>query len=120
MKYKQVYFIYMSVMGFMVFFTNQDNLLGVPISVLVLLVQLIYILILVLINPYQMSLKIHTIGLFTCQIVFTVFIIFINIINFSSSIDELVILVLAYFILGCCLVIIVFTAIRLYYEYRFG
>ena len=107
-------------MGFLILFTNQDKFFNVPVSVLVLALHIGYIAVLIVLNPYQMSLNTHTVGLFTCQMVYAIFLIFINIINFVDSIDEIIVLILGYIVLTFCFFIILFTAIRLYYEFRYG
>ena len=73
-----------------------------------------------IIDPYQQSLNIHKYGLFLCQGVYLVFLIGINFINFVGIRNEIISLIIVYTILVFCGIIIIFTVIRLYYEYRYG
>lgn len=82
-NYKRAFFIYLLVVGFLILFANDFRIIKiVPMSVIVLLIHLIYVCMLAYINPYKLSLRIHTVGLFTCQGVYGMFLVFINIINF--------------------------------------
>ncbi len=38
----------------------------------------------------------------------------------ASRIDEIIILILGFFITGCCGLLIILTGFRLYYELRYG
>jgi hypothetical protein len=82
-KYKRAFFIYILVVGFLILFANDVRIMkNIPMSVIVLLIHLVYVGVLAYINPYKMSLRIHSVGLFTCQGVYGIFLVFINIINF--------------------------------------
>lgn len=121
LNYKRWYFLYLNVMGWMIAGFNDSNIMNViPMSIFVLIVHVCYMFILLNLNPYQMSLKVHTIGLWLCQLVYLIFLLFINLINFVENISEIVVLCLGYLVLVFCVAIIIFTIIRLYYEYRFG
>jgi len=101
-------------------FFNDMTLYHLPISILILVLQVIYTLILVLIHPYRQSLRIHTVTLFINQGVYIVFLIAINLINLVNSLDEIFVLILGYFITGCCGMLMILTGVRLYYELRYG
>ena len=118
--YKKLIVAYLLVMGFLVFFFNSVIIYSLPISVIALLLQIIYIIALIMIHPYKQSLRVHSITLLINQCVFLVFLIFINLINFVKDIDEILVLMMGYFITGCCGVLVLLTAVRLYYELRYG
>ncbi len=51
---------------------------------------------------------------------YLVFLAFINLINFTSSINDLLILILGYFVVACAYSLIILVIVRYYYEIRFG
>ena len=105
----------------MIFMFNDKKLLSlIPVSVFVLMIHIVYMVILKIIDPYQQSLNVHKYGLFLCQSVYLVFLIVINCINIVGIKTEIISLAIVYTILVLCGIIIVFTIIRLYYEYRYG
>jgi hypothetical protein len=121
LNYKKALFIYLMLMGFVICFLNEIDIMKmVPMSLIALCIHFVYIGVLIWINPYKMSLRIHTVGLFTCQGIYGIFLIFINMINFMSEVIEFGVLMVAYIILCCSGFIILFTIVRLYYEYKFG
>ena len=117
-KYKKALFIYLLVQGNLIFFFNNLTFWGVPCSVLVLAVHLIFMISLILINPYRQSLRVHQICVLFSQTVYLVFISVINLINLVDDLSSLVILILAYFITFCCGFTMILTIVRLYYEIR--
>jgi hypothetical protein len=94
--------------------------MNIPMSVIALIVHLVYVVLIFYIYPYKMSLTIHSIGLFTCLVLYGLFLLFINVINFVDKVDEISVLIMGYFMLGGCALIIVLAIVRLYYEYRYG
>jgi hypothetical protein len=118
--YKRLLIFYLFVAGSLIFFCNNVVIANLPLSVLVLLLQIIYIIALLIIHPYKQSLRVHSITLLINQCVYLVFLIFINLINFVKDIDEILVLMMGYFITGCCGVLVLLTAVRLYYELRYG
>ena len=112
-------FIYLLVQGNLIFFFNNLNISGVPCSMLVLAVHVIFLTSLIVINPYRQSLRVHQICVLFNQVVYLVFISVINLINFVDDLNSLVILVLAYFLTFCCGVTMFLTIVRLYYEIRY-
>jgi amino acid transporter len=118
--YKKILVVYLSVTGSLICFCNNVVIANVPLSVLVLLLEIIYIIALLMIHPYKQSLRVHSITLLINQCVYLVFLIFINLINFVKGIDEILVLMMGYFITGCCGVLVLLTAVRLYYELRYG
>ena len=117
-KYKRALLIYLLVQGNLIFFFNNLKFSGVPCSVLVLVAHLIFMVSLIIINPYRQSLRVHQICVLFNQVVYLVFIIVINLINLVEDLNSLIILILAYFITFCCGVIMLLTIVRLYYEIR--
>lgn len=121
LKYKRAFFVYLLIVGFLILFLSDVLIMKmVPMSVIVLLVHFIYIGVLAYINPYKMTLRIHTVGLFTCQGVYGMFLIFINIINFLPLMHDLMVIGMVYGVFGLSLIMIIMTVVRLYYEYRYG
>lgn len=121
LNYKQIFFLYLFFMGFLIMFTNELRIIKiVPMSAIVLLIHIIYVGMLIRVNPYKMSLRIHSVSLFACQGLYTMFLIFINLINFVPSIHDTIILAVIFVIFGFSLFIVIITAVRLYYEHRFG
>lgn len=119
--YKRSFFLYLMLMGIMIIFLTDVNIMHINIiPILVLILQIGFMVFLAWIKPYSNSLHVHTISLFTCHFVFLIFLIFINIVNVFRNIEETTVLLVGYFILGCCGIIIVLTIVRLYYEYRYG
>jgi hypothetical protein len=84
-------------MSFIICFFNSLTILNIPISILVLLIQLIYlILINYKINPYKNSLKIHKRTLLVNQLIYFMFLVLLNIINFFPSINDILIILFGY------------------------
>lgn len=82
-RYHQLNFIYLIVVGFMIFLFNEILIFSViPISLFVLLIHISYMILIHRINPYQQSLNVHKYGLILCQFTYLVFLIVINFINF--------------------------------------
>ena len=86
-EYKRSLFSYLVIIGVIVVFYNNCNLFELPMSIFVLALHLTYICILISINPYKKSLKIHTVGLFINNLVYLVFLIVINLINLVKNLD---------------------------------
>ena len=118
--YKGLLVLYLCLIGSLLLFLNNVAILTVPISILVLLLQVIYTIALVVIHPYRQSLRVHTITLLINQCVYIVFLTFINLINMVEEMNETLVIMMGYFISGCCGFLMVLTAIRLYYELRYG
>jgi hypothetical protein len=118
--YKRLLFIYLLIVGTLVFLGNWIVIFKVPMSVLVLGLQVLYTISLIAIHPYKQSLKVHTITLLLNQALLIVFLVIINFINLFPDMDELLILMMGYFLTGCCGLLILLTVIRLYFELRYG
>jgi hypothetical protein len=118
--YKRLFFVYLCTIGILMMFLNEVVLLKLPMSVFVLALQVFYTVTLIAIDPYKQSLRVHTVTLTINQCVFIVFLVFINLINFNKDMDELLIIILGYFMTGLCGLLMTLTAVRLYYELRFG
>jgi hypothetical protein len=118
--YKKVLFAYFCIIGSLIMFFNEITLVNMPMSVFVLALQIIYTIALIVIHPYKQSLRVHSITLLINQMVFIVFLVFINLINLIKDMNELLIIILGYFITGCCGFLMILTGVRLYYELRFG
>lgn len=118
--YKQLFFVYLCTIGALIMFFNDIVLLKLPMSVFVLALQVIYTVILIAIDPYKQSLRVHTVTLMINQCFLIVFLVFINLINLNKDMDELLIIILGYFMTGLCGLLMILTAVRLYYELRFG
>jgi hypothetical protein len=107
--------------GIIIFFFNDLQIANlIPISLFVLILNLGFILILLKIKPYKQSLRIHQVSLIINHLLYAVFMVIINLINFLDTIKEIIILCLGYFIAGCVGMLILLTILRLYYEIRFG
>ena len=85
-----------------------------------MLLHVLFMASLIRIDPYRQSLRIHTVSLLANNAVFLVFLMVINLINYVNDLDSLIVLMLAYFVTGCCVCQIVLTFVRLYYELRYG
>lgn len=85
--YKQLLYIYLFVMGGLIFFFNDIKLSVIPISVIVLFFHTIYALSLLFIQPYKQSLRIHAFTLYMNQVLYGVFLIVVNLINMLDSLD---------------------------------
>ena len=96
-------------MGCLIIFFNNVTVFKTPISLFVLAVQTAYTIALIAIHPYRQSLRVHTVTLLINQTVYIVFLVAINLINLVDSIDETLVLILGYFITGCCGLLIVLT-----------
>jgi hypothetical protein len=95
--------------------------MGVPISSSIVLgIHCLYTMIIMLIKPYENSLRIHAVGLYLSLILFMVYLVVINLLNLISYVDEFIIIGLGYLILGSVGILIVLTGVRLYYEIRYG
>lgn len=82
--YKRIVFVYLIVIGCVVFFLN-DIQMAVPASAIALIIHLLYMLVVFKINPYKLSLRIHTVSLWLCQFLYLMFLVFINIINLLDT-----------------------------------
>ena len=120
LTYKRLLLVYLLVIGSLVLFCNNASIFKIPLSVIVFILQLAYIIALIVVHPYKQSLRVHTVTLLINQIVYLIFLFFINLINFIKEMDELLIMMLGYFITGCCGVLMILTAVRLYYELKYG
>lgn len=81
--YKQVKFVYLVLMGVIIFPLNSIVFFKfIPISVVALLVHIVYMIILIQVKPYKTSLKVHKYGLFICEYTILIFLIIINLVNF--------------------------------------
>jgi hypothetical protein len=118
--YKRLLLVYLLVIGTMVLFFNNVSIFAIPLSVIILILQIAYTIALIIIHPYKQSLRVHTVTLLINQIVYLVFLFFINLINFVKEMDETLIMILGYFITGCCGILMIFTVLRLYYELKYG
>ncbi len=76
--------------------------------------------IIIVLNPYKYSLKVHTIGMITNHVIYLVFLIVVNIINYVDSINHDISLLFGYTMLGLYCLSIIFSIISLYYELRYG
>ncbi len=118
-RYKQASFIYLIFIAIGIFFCNELTIGQIPFSLIVLLFHLGYMTVLLWINPYQKSLRIHSFGLALNHFTYLFFLFFVNVTNFVD-LSDIISLIFVYAILFFCVVLIVFTIIRLYYEYRYG
>ncbi len=118
--YKALLVLYLFTVGSLVLFFNDVTLFKVPMSIFVLLLQVLYTIALIVIHPYRQSLRVHTVTLLINQCVLIVFLTFINLINMVEEIDELLVIMMGYFITGCCGCLMLLTGIRLYFELRYG
>jgi hypothetical protein len=89
-------------------------------SVLCFAVQVIYMIIMLRIQPYKGSLKIHTVSLFLNQLISLVFLALINLINFMGAVNDYFILILGYFLVGCVYLLEILTILRFYFEFKNG
>ena len=119
-SYKRLLFVYLLVVGTLVLFFNDIVVYGIPTSALVLVLQVFYTLALIVIHPYKQSLRVHTITLLINQCLYIVFLVVVNFINLIKDMDELLIIMLGYFLTGCCGLLVLLTFIRLYFELRYG
>lgn len=71
-------------------------------------------------QPYRECLRIHTIGIVYNRLVYLGFLVFVNIKNLFPNIEELIMLVMVYFVILGLAVVIILSIVRLYYEYRYG
>ncbi len=118
--YKRALFLYLLLFGFLIFFFNKIKFLSISISAVMLLAQILFIIIIISINPYRQSLRIHTVTLLINHGVYTIFLVVLNIINFVEKVDEIIILGMGYLIMVSCFVVMVLSIIRIYYQYRYG
>ena len=89
-------------------------------SVIVLLIQAIHMIVIFCIKPYKMSLKVHTIGMFLNNAIYLVFLIIINFINYMPTMQPSIAMYFGYAMIAFCIVSIIITIVRLYYELRYG
>lgn len=103
-------------MGYLIFFFNNLKVLSyLKTSLIALIVELIFIVLIVKINPYRQSLRIHTVTLWINHLVYVVFLVVLNVINFVERINEIIVIAMGYFITIGCGVLVVLSMIRLYY-----
>lgn len=85
MNYKRTLFIYLLIIGMMILFFNKTQLFGFPFSVFVLIFQILYTIIILVINPYRQSLRIHTVTLVFNQVIYIAFLILVNLVNLFNN-----------------------------------
>jgi hypothetical protein len=112
--------VYLSVVGFLVLFMEEFYYIKVYTSIIVLVIQAIHMIVIFCINPYKMSLKVHTIGMLLNNFIYLVFLIIINFINYMQKMQPAIAMFFGYAMIAFCFVSIVITIIRLYYELRYG
>jgi signal transduction histidine kinase len=120
LTYKRLLFVYLCLMGCLIFFCNTVKLGVVYCSAVAMLLHIVFMVSLVRIHPYRQSLRVHTVSLLFNNAVLLVFLFVVNLINYVDGLDSLVILVLGYFVTVCCFFQILLTFVRLYYELRYG
>ena len=118
--YKKLLFVYLIVMGLLVFLYNDVKIHTIPMSVVCLTVHTFYITLLIIIKPYKQALRIHSVTLYFNQFLYFVFLVVINLINLIDVIDDFLVLCFGYFVIGCVYLLILLTVVRLYYEIRYG
>ena len=62
----------------------------------------------------------HKRGLVINQFVYLVFLIYLNLLNYYEKLDETIDILLGYFMLVCCVGLIILAFVRLYYEFKYG
>jgi hypothetical protein len=120
LTYKRLLFVYLCLIGCLIFFCNTVKLGVVHCSAVAMLLHIVFMVSLVRIHPYRQSLRVHTVSLLFNNTVLLVFLFVVNLINYVDGLDSLIILVLGYFVTVCCLFQILLTFVRLYYELRYG
>jgi hypothetical protein len=85
--YKRVNVAYHFILGSLIFCFNKYSIKGVPVSALLFLGELIFIIYLCIKNPYKKCLKIHTISLLFNRAVFLGFLGFVTLKNFIVDIS---------------------------------
>lgn len=103
-----------------IFFNNDMNSEGIYCSVVVLVIQMVHMVCLYLIDPYKQSLKVHSVGIIFNNIVYFIFLVIINVINYTDDIHKDLALGLGYGIIVLGSISIIITIVRLYYELRYG
>ena len=107
-------------MGLLILFAHSELFFSIPCSAFVLLVQTVYLIFIIKSNPYEMSLDMHKRGLIISQIVYFIFLIFVNLINFMTEISEFMVVLLGFGMMVIIALLIGFTIVRLYYEIQYG
>ena len=120
LRYKNLLFIYLFVTGIIIFFFSSKRFGPVFSSAIVCGLHFMYLLALIKINPYEQSLKVHTVTLFINNGIVMVFLIVINLLNYVDDLDEIFVLGLGYFLTGGCGLSLILSFIRFYYELRYG
>ena len=82
MAYKNLLFIYLFIVGFLIFFCNCKMIGPVYFSATVLALHTIFMLALIRIQPYKQSLKVHTVTLIFNNLMVLVFLAVINLLNY--------------------------------------
>lgn len=118
--YKKMLFIYLTIMGVLIYFYNDIKISMVPMSVICIAVHTFYFVFLIIIRPYKQALRIHSVALYFNQFLYFVFLVVINLINLVDFIDDFIVLCFGYFVVGCVYFMILLTIVRLYYEIRYG
>lgn len=120
LKYKKEFFAYLMVVGFYIFFMNDMESDGIYCSAAVLIIHIAHMVLIYIIDPYKQSLKVHTVGLMFNNFVYLVYLVIINVINYSEDIHNDVTLGLGYTVIVCCFISVIITLVRLYYELKYG
>lgn len=118
--YKKLLFVYLTVIGLLIFFYNGVKFSTIPMSVICLTVHTFYVILLIRIQPYKQALRIHSVALYFNQFLYLMFLVVINLINLIDVIDDFLVLCLGYFVIGCVYLLILLSVVRIYYEIRYG
>jgi uncharacterized membrane protein len=93
---------------------------GIYCSAVVLGLQMAHMVCLYLIDPYKQSLRVHTVGIIFNNVIYFIFLVIINVINYAEDLHKDVTLGLGYGMIALGFISIIITAVRLYYELRYG
>ena len=112
--YKSFMVLYLFVFGFLILLFNDVVIYKVPMSIFIFVLQIFYTIALVAVHPYRQSLRVHTVTILINHAVYIVFLAFISLINLVDDIDEFQVIMMGYFITGCCGFLMFLTVVRLY------
>jgi hypothetical protein len=103
-----------------IFFSNDMNSDGIYCSAVVLVIQIVHMACLYLIDPYKQSLRVHNVGIIFNNVIYFIFLVIINLINYAEDLHKDVTLGLGYVMIALGSISIIITTVRLYYELSYG
>lgn len=118
-SYKRVYFLYLFLNVFCIILLNNKLIFGYPVSCLLLVASLAYLVYLIIYRPYKHSLLIHGVTVIINQLMYILILAMITLLNFSIKLDEFYHLIFSYTLMGFTFVVVFLAVIRVIIDFKY-